>query len=184
MEGLDLLGERKEVTIMETDIRGFTSISEKMEPEEVVTLINKYLDKQTEVIKSHNGDIDKFIGDAVLAVFEGKNMADNAVSCAINIQLEINKLNQDFGGDTMVGIGINTGPVVMGPVGSKDRMDYTVIGDNVNLAARLCDKAGPGEIVISENTKKYLTQDKFNLKTQAPVQLKGKEKSVINYLVV
>ena len=91
LEGLKMGGERKVATIMETDIRGFTSMSEKMEPEEVVSLLNTYLDKQTEVIQSYGGDIDKFIGDAVLAVFTGEEMADNAVQCAIEIQKEINK---------------------------------------------------------------------------------------------
>ena len=181
--GLDLGGERKEVTIMETDIRGFTSISEKMEPEKVVALINSYLDKQTEVINNHDGDIDKFVGDAILSFFRGDKMADNAVRCAINIQKENQKLNKKLGGNTMFGIGINTGSVVMGPIGSKDRMDYTVIGDPVNLACRLCDAADPGEIIISDNTEKYLTKDIFTLTKKDPIQVKGKRKPVKIYKV-
>ena len=181
--GLKLGGERRKVTIMETDIRGFTSLSEKKQPEEIVTLINRYLDKQTEVIKKHDGDIDKFVGDAVLAVFMGENMADNAVRCSLEIQREIAKLNKELNGNTMIGIGINTGPVVMGPVGSVDRMDYTVIGDHVNLACRLCDAAEPGEIIISKNTKEHLSYDKFTLIKKDPVKLKGKEMPVENYSV-
>ena len=154
-----------------------------MEPEELVTLINQYLDKQTDIIKNHGGDIDKFVGDAVLAVFKGKYMADDAVYCAIDIQKEINKFNQELDGNTMFGIGINTGPVIRGPIGSKDRMDYTVIGDNVNLACRLCDVAGAGEIIISEKTKNNLSKNKFNLTKQSPLQLKGIEKPVVNYRV-
>ena len=176
--GLDLGGDRREVTIMETDMRGFTSISEKMEPEEIVALINRYFNKQTEVINSHGGDIDKFIGDAVLAVFMGDKMADNAVRCAINIQIEMKKLNQKLEGNTMFGIGINTGPVIMGPIGSKDRMDYTVIGDNVNLACRLCDAAEPGEIIISNNTEKYLTVNQFKLNQLDPISVKGKKETI------
>ena len=181
--GLELGGERKEVTIMETDIRGFTSLSEKKEPEEIVNLINRYLDKQTEVINLYGGDIDKFVGDAVLAVFIGEDMADSAVSCAKDIQLEMNRLNVKLDGDTMIGIGINTGPVVRGPIGSKDRMDYTVIGDTVNLACRLCDAADPGEIIISENTLKLLSKNKFKIINKDPVDLKGKEYPVINYAI-
>ena len=96
IEGLDLGGERKTVTVMETDIRGFTSMSEKNEPEEVVRILNIYLDKQTEIIKKYSGDIDKFIGDAVLAVFIGEQMAENAITCAIDIHKEIKKLNKKY----------------------------------------------------------------------------------------
>ena len=183
LEGLKLGGERKEATIMETDIRGFTSMSENMEPEEVVSLLNTYLDKQTEVIQSQGGDIDKFIGDAVLAVFTGAKMADNAVKCAIKIQIEIKKLNQTLGKNTMIGIGIDTGHIVMGAMGSKDRMDFTVIGDHVNTSSRLCDAASPGEIIISENTEKLLSDTIFQLKKLDPIQVKGKEKSIHIYRV-
>ena len=78
----------------------------------------------------------------------------------------------------MIGIGINSGPIVMGAMGSKDRMDFTIIGDNVNLSARLCDVAKPGEIIISNNTKKYLSDNKFNIKRLKPIKVKGKEKPI------
>ena len=178
LEGLDLGGQRRETTIMETDIRGFTSMSEKMEPEEVVSLLNIYLDKQTEIVRNHGGDIDKFVGDAILASFMGDKMADNAVRCALNIQIEMKKLNKELEGDTMFGIGINTGPVIMGPIGGRDRMDYTVIGDHVNLACRLCDAAEPGEIIISSNTEKHLTVNQFKLKKLDPISVKGKKDTI------
>jgi len=184
LEGLKIGGERKVATIMETDIRGFTSMSEKMEPEEVVSLLNTYLNKQTEVIQSYGGDIDKFIGDAVLAVFTGEEMADNAVQCAIKIQKEINTLNQSLGKNTMIGIGIDTGPLVMGAMGSKDRMDFTVIGDHVNTSSRLCDAALPGEVIISENTEKLLKGKNYQLKQLDPIQVKGKEKPIKIYKVI
>ena len=184
LEGLDLGGERRETTIMETDIRGFTSMSEKMEPEEVVSLLNIYLDKQTEIVRNHGGDIDKFVGDAILASFMGDKMADNAVRCALNIQIEMKKLNKELEGDTMFGIGINTGPVIMGPIGGRDRMDYTVIGDHVNLACRLCDAAEPGEIIISSNTEKHLTVNQFKLKKLDPVSVKGKKKTIEIFQVI
>ncbi len=184
LEGLKMGGERKVATIMETDIRGFTSMSEKMEPEEVVSLLNTYLDKQTEMIQSYGGDIDKFIGDAVLAVFTGEEMADNAVQCAIKIQKEINTLNQSLGKNTMIGIGIDTGPLVMGAMGSKDRMDFTVIGDHVNTSSRLCDAALPGEVIISENTEKLLKEENYQLKQLDPIQVKGKEKPIKIYKII
>ena len=158
-------------------------MSENMEPEEVVSLLNTYLDKQTEVIQSQGGDIDKFIGDAVLAVFTGPKMADNAVKCAIKIQMEIKKLNKTLGKNTMIGIGIDTGPIIMGAMGSKDRMDFTVIGDHVNTCSRLCDAASPGEIIISENTENILSGTNFKLKKLDPIQVKGKEKPIQIYRV-
>lgn len=184
IEGLDLGGERKTVTVMETDIRGFTSMSEKNEPEEVVRILNLYLDKQTEIIQEFGGDIDKFIGDAVLATFSGEKMIENAIQCSINIHKEIVNLNNKYDKNIMIGIGINTGPIIMGAMGSKDRMDFTIIGDNVNLSSRLCDAAKPGEIIISKNTKEYLADNTFNVKKIDSIKVKGKEKPIEIFNVI
>ena len=108
---------RKEATVLLSDIRGFTSMSEQMEPEEVIHLLNKYFDKQTEIVQQFYGDIDKFVGDELMAVFKGNQMVNQAVDCAIKIQNEVNKLNQEMGNNIQIGIGINTGSMVMGAMG-------------------------------------------------------------------
>ena len=183
LEGLALGGVRKEATVLFSDIRGFTSMSEKMEPEEVVNLLNTYFDKQTEVVQNTGGDIDKFVGDELMAVFKGDQMADEAVECAVKIQEEVKKLNQKLGKNIGIGIGINTGSMVMGAMGSKDRMDFTVIGDNVNLGARLCSAAAAGEIIMSESTKKLLEGKNFQLSKLDPIMVKGKEEPIQIYRV-
>jgi adenylate cyclase len=183
LEGLKLGGERKDATVLFSDIRGFTSMSEKMEPEEVVNLLNTYFDKQTEIVQNFRGDIDKFVGDELMAVFKGKTMANQAVDCAVKIQAEIQKLNQKLGKNIQIGIGINSGAMVMGAMGSKDRMDFTVIGDNVNLGARLCGAAKAGEVIISENTKKLLVDTNSRMIKLDPIQVKGKEKPIQIYRV-
>jgi adenylate cyclase len=110
-------------------------------------------------------------------------MANEAVDCAVKIQTEVQMLNQKLGKNIQIGIGINTGAMVMGAMGSKDRMDFTVIGDNVNLGARLCGAAKAGEVIISENTEKLLGDTDFNLKKLDPIQVKGKDKPIQIYRV-
>ena len=183
LKGLTLGGERKDATVLFSDIRGFTSMSEKMEPEEVVNLLNMYYDKKTEIIQNFEGDIDKFVGDEVMAIFMGDHMAKQAIDCAVEIQKEIQTLNQKLGENIEIGIGINTGAMVMGAMGSKDRMDFTVIGDNVNLASRLCSVAKAGEVIISENTEKLLGDTNFILKKLDPIHVKGKEKLIPVYRI-
>jgi adenylate cyclase len=183
LEGLKLGGERKEATVLFSDIRGFTSMSEKMEPEDVVNLLNTYYDKKTEIIQNFEGDIDKFVGDEVMAIFKGDQMANQAVDCAVEIQAEIQRLNRELGKNIEIGIGINSGSMVMGAMGSKDRMDFTVIGDNVNLASRLCSVAKAGEVIISENTKKLLVDTNSRMIKLDPIQVKGKEKPIQIYRV-
>ena len=141
-------GTRKNLAFLFSDIRGFTAMSEKMEPEDVVTILNEYLDLQAKIIKKNHGDIDKYVGDEVMAVFSGDEMADNAIACAIEIIDQIKRLNKskdDTGLKSInVGIGLNIGNVIQGRMGSSDRMDNTCIGDTVNLAARLCSNAESG----------------------------------------
>jgi adenylate cyclase len=184
--GVKLGGERKSVTVFFSDIRGFTAFSEKAEPEMVVEMLNRYLRKEAEIVKKYNGDIDKYVGDELVAVFRGDDMVDNAVLCAIEIQKEINKLNeanaQDMQ-DIKIGIGINSGVVVMGAMGSEERMDYTVLGSNVNLGARLCSSAGAGQILLAEASKALL-KAKVQTKKLEPINVKGISAPVQIYEVI
>jgi class 3 adenylate cyclase len=151
---LKLGGERKYVTALFSDARGFTALSEKMTPEDVVSLMNIYLNLQTSVVHQWGGIVDKFVGDEVMAIFEGRGSEVNAVRAAVEMQRYCRALNEAraAAGETTVsiGIGLNSGDVVMGNMGSEDHMDYTVIGDNINIAARLCGVAKPGQVLVSK----------------------------------
>jgi adenylate cyclase len=153
---LKLGGERKYVTAVFSDARGFTALAERMSPEDVVSLMNIYLNLQTSVVHKWGGIVDKFVGDEVMAIFEGHGMEPNAVRAAVEIQSYCKALNaaRAAQGETQVniGIGINSGDVVMGNMGSEDHMDYTVIGDSINVAARLCGVAQPGQVLVSRTT--------------------------------
>ncbi|HTX18196.1 MAG TPA: adenylate/guanylate cyclase domain-containing protein [Bacteroidota bacterium] len=182
--GVKLGGERKIATVFFTDVRGFTSFSEKVEPERVVAMLNSLLSRQTALVKKYGGDIDKFVGDELVAVFTGDDMVLRAVRCAIEIQQTMKDVASTAGEDVGIGIGINTGEMVMGAMGSEDRMDFTVIGDSVNLGARLCGAAERGQILISEGSAAYLrASDVVPLKKLDPVRVKGKERPVEIYEV-
>ncbi len=161
-EGVQLGGERKVRTLFFSDIRGFTAYSENVEPEQVISMLNTYLRAQTEIVKEWGGDIDKFVGDELVATFDeetdhAEGMVLRAVSCAHAIQRRIGELNKQYpDANVGVGIGINTGQVVLGAMGSEERMDYTVIGDNVNVAARLCSAAEAHQIIISAASYEYI----------------------------
>jgi class 3 adenylate cyclase len=147
-------GERQSVTIFFSDIRGFTSMSERRPPEEVVEILNRCLSLQAERVKKFSGDIDKFVGDAVVAVFNGEDMVLNAIRCGVEIHKALDAYNSEHPSEEAIhiGIGIVAGEVILGSIGSKDRLDFTVIGSNVNLCARLCSHAEAGEILLSEPT--------------------------------
>ncbi len=151
--GVELGGVCKTMAFLFADVRGFTAMSENLPPEEDVGILNDYLDLQARIIRKHGGDIDKFVGDEVMAMFTGDKMADNALEAAVDIVESIKALNrsrEDEGRQTIqVGIGLTMGEVVHGSMGSRDRMDNTSIGDTVNLAARLCSYADPGMILAS-----------------------------------
>jgi len=177
--GVKLGGERKVATVFFSDVRGFTSFSEKVEPERVVTMLNSILSRQTALVKKYGGDIDKFVGDELVAVFLGDEMVQRAVRCAVEIQQTMNDVASTAGEDVGIGIGINTGEMVMGAMGSEDRMDFTVIGDSVNLGARLCSAAKRGQILISESSASYLRGfDPVELTRLDPIRVKGKERPV------
>lgn len=167
-------GERHQVTIFFSDIRGFTSMSERRAPEEVVQILNRCLSLQAERVKKFSGDIDKFVGDAVVAVFDGDDMVLNAIRCGVEIHKELEAYNAAFPEEEPIhiGIGIVMGEVILGSIGSKDRLDFTVIGSNVNLCARLCSLAEAGEILLSEPT--FLTVKGLISATRVdPLNVKG-----------
>lgn len=149
-------GEYRSMTFLFTDIRGFTAMSIDKKPDEVVKIINYYLDLQSQIIKSFGGDIDKFVGDEIMASFSGDDGADRAIECGIAIQSAIAEANtvRKTKEHTIcnVGIGINHGEVIVGNIGSHDRMDFTSIGSEVNLASRLCSIAEAGQILIEVQT--------------------------------
>ena len=179
---LNLGGEEREVTILFTDIRGFTSMSENMEPEQVVMTLNEYFSEMIDIVFKHNGTLDKIIGDELMVVFGAPLAADDdterALNTAVEMQNKIKELNdirKQRGEDpVLVGAGINKGFVVSGNIGSRDMMDYTVIGDTVNLGSRLCSAAGPGEIIVSKEVIKN-QEDKFLFKELEPILVKGKK---------
>lgn len=175
-------GTRKEVTVFFSDVRGFTSWSEKRDPEEVIEMLNSCLRLQADIVKDCGGDVDKFVGDELVAVFEGEKKEANAVEAAIRIQHELADMigNQP---DIAVGVGINSGSVVMGAVGSRDRMDYTVIGNHVNIGARLCSSAAAGQILIARSVYERLER-RIEVKELEPVRVKGIEQPVPIYEVV
>jgi adenylate cyclase len=147
--GLDI-AKRVRIVVLESDIRGFSTLSENLSPEATIGMLNSYIRAQAELVATAGGSIDKYMGDAVLAVFDGEGMEQRAVHCAIAIQRAVAVMNEQgaFEVPIQVGVGLSVGEVVMGNMGSEQRMEYTVIGATVNLAARLCSAAGRGEIVV------------------------------------
>ena len=174
-------GARKTIIAMFTDIRNFTTYSEKRRPEEVVETLNYYLDLQTRIIHEHSGVVDKFLGDGIMSVFTGERMALNAVEAAVDIQRTVAQLNADRkeAGEALlhVGIGIASGVAVLGSIGSRDRMDYTAIGDTVNLASRLCSIAGPAEIFVTADIVKRIKKD-YTVLSEGQLPIKGKRNQV------
>jgi adenylate cyclase len=191
-EQLGLTGERREVTVLFCDIRGFTSVAERLSPEEVVILLNEFYTLMIETTFKHDGTLDKFLGDAVMAVFGAPiahpDHAIRAVRTAIDMRNGIAELNERrvTQGKVPIGIGVglSLGEVVAGTVGTEDRMEYTVIGDSVNLAARLVDQARPaGRILISQRTYEAV-REFVDVKDLGPLKVKGKEEEVEVYEVM
>ena len=183
-------GEKKELTILFADIRGFTKISETIEPEKVVEILNEALTIMVKAIFNHQGTLDKFIGDCVMAVFGApifqSNHAERAVRAAVEIQEGMKKIEKKWfeliGRKVEVGIAINTGEVIIGNIGSPERMDYTAIGDAVNLTARLEEIAAEGEIIISGNTYS-LVKNSVDCQKMDPITVRGKKNPIPVYKV-
>jgi len=181
-ELLKLGGEKRVCTFLFTDVRGFTSLSEKLEPEQVTEIMNKTLTIQSNAVKEYGGMVDKYIGDAMMAIFNAPidlpNHEDKAINTAIKIIDDMKKA--DIG--VAIGIGINTGEAVIGNMGSDTRFDYSAIGDAVNTAARLesATKEVGVDLIIGNNTKKSCN---FELKLLKPIKVKGKKESLTIYTV-
>ena len=190
-ENLVLTGERRQVTVLFCDVRGFTPMSERLSPEEVVLLLNDFYNLMIETTFKYDGTLDKFLGDAVMAVF-GAPMAHpdhsaRAIRTALAMQEGITGLNEQRAREgkepISVGIGVSAGEAVAGTVGTEDRMEYTVIGDSVNLAARLESNAKPGQILISQRTYERV-RDLVESRPLGRIRVKGKEEEVEVYEVL
>jgi len=168
-------GERIPLTILFTDIRSFTSYAENKQPESVVESLNKILNIQSEIIHRNGGDIDKYVGDEVVAFFTDENPEFAACRSALQIQRELTQNSAGQYSNLQVGIGINQGEVILGMVGSERRADYTIIGDNVNTASRLCDVAKGGQIIISHSIYQKV---KDRITTDGPYKVKVKGKNL------
>ena len=172
-EGIEI-GQTRDVTVLFSDMRGFTHIAEEMKPEEVFETLNLSLSKQIEVIAAHHGIVDKLNGDEVMAVFEGPDMAQNALQCGMAIVKALGGRESCEGSDWMgVGIGINTGPVYIGSIGSETMKDYTVVGNTVNIAARLCGLAEEFQILFTETTRDSIEGKGFRYNSMGGISLKG-----------
>ncbi|WP_421724759.1 adenylate/guanylate cyclase domain-containing protein [Bauldia sp.] len=184
-DGVKLGGERRKVAILFADIRGYTAFAESRDPELVVEVLNLYFQRQADLVAAHHGDIDKFVGDQLMAVFHGETMARDAVQCALAIQevmVEQARAHPEWGLD--IGIGVDMGEVVVGAMGSKQRMDFTVLGDHVNLAARLCSAAAPKQTLISDAIAAEVHSDQaFRLEPMEPIAVKGKAAPIRIYAV-
>jgi len=181
-------GVNQEVTVMFADIRGFTTMSETMEPGRVVEILNEYFTRVTDVIFDNGGTLDKYIGDAVMAVFGAPISKGNDAAAAVNSAMQIQRLLVELNRDATarswpelrVGIGINTGNAIAGNIGSPRRLDYTVVGDAVNTAQRLMTNAAGGQILISESTARKLgkTGKTIDLERLPEMKVKGRSEAV------
>jgi adenylate cyclase len=184
-------GELRRVTVLFSDIRGFTSMSEKMQAQEVVSMLNEYFEEMVDVLFRHQGTLDKYVGDEIMALFGAPLSTPedtcNSVACALEMQKrlrEFNRLRQMRNEvPIQIGIGINTGEAVFGALGSTKTMQYTVVGDMVNTASRLCSLARAGEVIVSENTYKELGE-RFETIELPPARVKGKAQEILVWNVI
>ena len=185
-EGLELGGDLRRVSIMLSDIRGFTSLSENLAPAQVVSMLNRYLGVMTDIIMAHHGTIDEFIGDAILAVFGAPQYrdddADRAVRCALAMQaamIDINALNEAEGFPTInTGIAINTGDVIAGNIGSERRSKYGFVGHPMNVTSRIEDITAGGEILISDSTLTSL-KGSYAMGRSERIKVKGIDETIL-----
>jgi len=187
-ESTIMANENIEATVMFIDLCGFTAISENTSPDVVVTMLNTYFDVMVKEILAQEGHIDKFIGDAIMAVFKGEYHLDRAIDAALAVRDQINALpaaDDSTKFQSKVSIGIKSGEMISGNIGSSGlkRLDYTVIGDNVNTAARLQDAAGENQIIISESDYEGV-KESFQCKKVGSISMKNKATPITVYEVL
>ena len=187
-EGLRLGGEKRKITILVADLRGFTSLAGRLAPEQVVTMLNRYLGTMVEVIMQYQGTIDEFLGDAILVIFGAPirrgDDAQRAVACAVAMQLAMNAVNEQNSGaglpNVEMGVGVHTGEVVVGNIGSHKRTKYGVVGSHVNLTFRIQSYTVGGQILLSEATRQEI-EPVVRISKQMEVEAKGIAQPVTLY---
>jgi adenylate cyclase len=182
-----LAGVRKEISVLFADMRGYTTLSERAAPEDVVAMLNRYLELATRAIRACEGTVDKYIGDAVVALFNAPtDQADHAVRsvwAALALQGSVVRVHLPDGQRVRFGVGVNTGEAVAGYIGTPELMSYTAIGDAVNVAARLQATAGPGEVLISDATYQRV-REVFEVERLGPLEVRGRREPVVAYRVL
>ncbi len=184
-------GARTECTVFNSDIRGFTRMSEHTEPEEIVEMLNSYFEEMVDIVFQHEGTLDKFMGDGIMALWGAPvshpDDPERAVVCALQQTEVLGRFNRDRMAQDKpplgVGIAVHTGPLVAGYIGSSKALSYTVIGDVANVSARLCAKALAGQIVVSEHTRSKLSS-RFEVEELAPMRIRGKNKPMRVFNIV
>ncbi len=180
-------GESRAISVLFCDIRGFTALTQNMDPAEVIQMLNEHFTPLTRVVYEHHGVVDKFVGDLIMAVFGAPKSygqdADHAARCALRMIQERQKLNETSRHKIQIGIGVATGSAVAGCMGSSDRLNYTVLGERVNLASRLCGQAGRMEAVIDQETYQQLAE-MITAEPLPEMKLKGFSQSVRAYKLI
>ncbi|QPC81749.1 response regulator [Phototrophicus methaneseepsis] len=186
-EGVELGGHRQEISVLFADIRGYTAWSENAAPEQVMETLNHYLNLAAGVVIGWNGTLDKFMGDGLMAIFNAPNAMENHVHYATEAALAMmhaaHEVNAQHGYKLSYSIGVNVGEAVVGYIGNKDAMNYTAIGDTVNLAKRLQEYAKPGQILIDESVAKRLGK-LIKAKPLAKMRVKGRQQPTIAYELI
>jgi adenylate cyclase len=183
-------GENRIATVMFVDIRGFTALSSNTKAADILQMLNDYYETLVDIVFQHEGTVDKFMGDGMMVIWGAPVVHPDDPTRAVHAGLDILKALEDFNFDRIsrggcaieVGIGINTGDVVAGYIGSNRTMSYSVIGDTVNIASRLCSAAAPGQVLISEYTR-HIVQNQFALNPIQPVHAKGKDHTIKAFAV-
>ena len=172
--------EKSELCVLFTDIRGFTQLSHQIEPEQLITLLSQHLAYQVELVYQYGGYVDKYAGDGIMAVFEGQDMAARSCRCALDIIAHAQDLvSRQERHLFAVGCGLSKGLAVIGNIGSPEHLDYSVVGETVNLSARLCGYAGPMSIVVSESIYSETKDDvRLHFLPGQDINIKGFEQPV------